>query len=138
MVADYLSRSSCKFDSEINDESEHFESRVYQMSEGDSDLTSHLREEQRRDPVISKALEEINENGAVLTGQLRKYSQMKIRFGLLYRGQKIVVPKSCREEVWRHVHGATHAGVQRTYGVGSFGGECFRMLRVSARPVWCV
>ena len=40
---------------------------------------------------------------------------MRIRSGLLYRGRRIVVPKSCREAVLRRVHSPTHAGVQRTY-----------------------
>ena len=40
---------------------------------------------------------------------------MKVRFGLLYRGHKIVVPKRCREKVLNHVHNSTHVGVQRTY-----------------------
>ena len=75
----------------------------------------YLRKEQEDDPVISKALYEIEVDGAIRTGQFKKYSQMKIRCGLLYRGHKIVVPKRCREKVLNRVHNSIHAGVQRTY-----------------------
>lgn len=58
---------------------------------------------------------ELSTGGHIQSGQFRRYSQMRIRSGLLYRGRRIVVPKSCREAVLRRVHSPTHAGVQRTY-----------------------
>ena len=78
-------------------------------------FTHYLRKEQNDDPVISKALYEIESDGTIQTGQFKKYTQMKVRFGLLYKGHKIVVSKRCRIEVLNHVHNSTHAGVQRTY-----------------------
>ena len=91
------------------------ERNVYLVSEEETEFTRYLREEQETDPVISRAVVEINENGRVKSGQLKQYSQMKIYSGLLYRGKRIVVPKSCREDVFDHIHRATHSGVMRTY-----------------------
>ena len=115
LVADYLSRSATTYDEGLNNEEEHLEMNVYLVSEEETEFTRYLREEQETDPVISRAVVEINENGRVKSGQLKQYSQMKIYSGLLYRGKRIVVPKSCREDVFDHIHRATHSGVMRTY-----------------------
>ena len=117
LVADYLSRSATAYDYDLNNENEHFERKVYQISENEevSDFTRYLCEEQKNDLVISRAISDIDESGGIQSGQFKRYSQMKIRSGLLYRGRRIVVPKSCREAVLCNVHSMTHSGVQRTY-----------------------
>ena len=115
LVADYLSRSATTYDEGLNNEEEHLERNVYLVSEEETEFTRYLREEQETDPVISRAVVEINENGRVKSGQLKQYSQMKIYSGLLYRGKRIVVPKSCREDIFDHIQRATHSGVMRTY-----------------------
>ena len=128
LVADYLSRSATDYNYDVNNECEHFERKVYQVSEEESAFTRYLSDEQKNDIVISRAISDINKHGCIQTGQFKQYSQMNIRFGLLYRGRKIVVPKSCREAVICRVHNATHSGVLRTSKIceiDSSGGECF-------------
>ena len=108
MAADYPCRSSRSFDFEVNFESEHFESNVYQISEGNSDRTRHLNEEQRKDLVISKAIE-IENNGAIA----KKYSHIKMRYAYFIGVKRLSYPSL----------------------VDYFRGECFRMFRVFASPV---
>ena len=115
LVADYLSRCATTFDFSVNNDVEHFESKVYQVSDEESEFTKDLREAQKDDLVTSRAMEEINNNGNIRTGQFKRYSQMKIRSGLLYRGRRIVIPRSCREMALCLVHNASHSGVHRTY-----------------------
>ena len=115
LVADYLSRSATTYDEGLNNEEEHLERNVYLVSEEETEFTRYLREEQETDPVISRAVVEINENGRVKSGQLKQYSQIKTYSGLLYWGKRIVVPKSCREDVFDHIHRANHSGDMRTY-----------------------
>ena len=127
LVADYLSRSSSRYDWDVNNETEHFESKIYTINRA-NDITQHLSKEQAEDPVISKAMEQIRTNGRILSGQFKRYHQMKIDCGLLCRGPRIVVPKSCREDVLRAVHNSTHAGyggIMKTYGTDFSGGGCF-------------
>ena len=70
LVADYLSRSATTYDEGLNDEEEHLKRNVYLVSEEETEFTRYLREEQETDPVISRAVVEINENGRVKSGQL--------------------------------------------------------------------
>ena len=88
LVADYLSRSATTYDEALNNEDEHLERKVYLVSEEETEFTRYLREEQELDPVISRAMVKISENGRISTGQLKRYSQMKIISGLLYRGRE--------------------------------------------------
>lgn len=78
LVADYLSRNASTYDCDINDDGEHFERKIYNATElKESTFIQYLCKEQKDDPVISKALYEIETDGTIQTGQFKRYSQMK-------------------------------------------------------------
>ena len=92
-LPDYLSRiAEQAVDTEVQDEG-RFEDKIFTVQSPNTRL-SDMREEQRKDHVISHACEELTRTGEVLNGQLRKItSHLSIREGVLYFDERLVVPK---------------------------------------------
>ena len=114
-AADYLSRSAREFDTNVNDDVEHFERHLYTISSGEEEWAQRVRVEQANDAVISDAIRQLGDKGFVGKGQLKRYSSLMLREGLLCHEGAVVVPRSLREEILKLVHGQCHAGVHRTY-----------------------
>ena len=85
---------------------------------------------------------QLQRHEVVRSGQLKKFSGLKIRDGILYRRSRIVVPTSLKEEVLEMVHRTYHGGVKRTIDelkLSDFTGEeCMQILRVFARDAWSI
>ena len=88
LVADYLSRSATDYNYEENNECEHFECKVYQVSEEESAFTRYLSDEQKNYIVISRAICDINKHSCIQTGQFKHYSQINIRFWVVVQRKK--------------------------------------------------
>ena len=123
LAADHLSRSPTSVDDVVNDDLEFFEGNIYSVSNERSledysgrilEISERIIGAQRRDKMTADAMMQLQRQGVVRSGQLKKFSGLKIREGILYRRNRIVIPTSLREEVLEMVHRAYHGGVQRT------------------------
>ena len=91
--ADFLSRTECSIDYEINDTSEFFERNVY-LANLHVDDRDEMRQRQVDDPLTSSAIRQLEASGKIVHGQFRNQLGMVLRDGLLCRGRKIVVVKT--------------------------------------------
>lgn len=103
--AGYLSREKSETDSEVNDEHQCFERHIYVES---SSLHEELAKAQRDDFAISSAKSQLEMMQKIDQGPFRSHSGMKILGALLYRGRKVIVPKSMREKIMHLVHSEGH------------------------------
>ena len=140
LAADYLSRSATTYDEKVNDEIENLERHVYPIhvpaiddiyrvndvgcrGEG-NDFMIHLEsasfskrliDAQKLDQVTAGAISQIKENGSVTYGQCKKFKEMKIRNGILFRRSRMVILCSMTDQVIDIIHRNSHWGVQRTF-----------------------
>ena len=74
-----------------------------------------VKKDQRDDPVVSQAIEQLTREGCVKTGQLKAVTtHLKLRNGLLYFSERFVVPKNTQGNTLTDVHAAVHFGKART------------------------
>ena len=113
-LPDYLSRvPGQEVDAQVQDEC-HFEEKIFTAQQANMRL-SDMREDQRKDKVISDAYKEIAETGEVQTGQLKNVTRhLHIQEGILYFDERLVVPKRSQRAVLSEVHTAGHFGQART------------------------
>ena len=109
--ADCLSRISQPVDTQLNDESEHFERHVYRVS--NSDLLNRVATSQREDPVTIFAVSQLVANGKITHGRYRHYRRMNMRDGVLMKGGRLVIPGVIQREVVETLHNAEHLGVEK-------------------------
>ena len=138
LAADYLSRSATTYDEKVNDEIENLERHVYTIHvpaiddiyrvndvgcrwEG-IDFMIHLESASFSKRLINAqkldqagAISQIKENGSVTYGQCKKFKEMKIRNGILFRRSRMVIPCSMTDQVIDIIHRNSHWGVQRTF-----------------------
>ena len=70
---------------------------------------------QRKDVVVRNTVAQLLESGSVVHGQLRRVThELKIREGVLYYQDMLVVPKGLQQEVLERIHSETHFGQART------------------------
>ena len=113
-AADYLSRSACQFDANINDEVEKFEKNVYFFEA--REFSDKIRDGQVRDEVIMDAVNQLEEYGGIYAGAFKSQGGMRVSSdGLLYRKGAITVPRDLQGEVTEFAHRLTHVGIERTY-----------------------
>ena len=84
-AADYLSRTSMEFDSQVNDEVEQFERHVYSVVRPEEEFIVKLRDQQAKDVVTSDAIGQVRAKGGVTNGQLKRYDGLVMRDGLFCR-----------------------------------------------------
>ena len=113
-LPDYLSRvPGQEVDAQVQDEC-HFEEKIFTAQQANMRL-SDMREDQRKDKVISDAYKEIAETGEVQTGHLKNVTRhLHIQEGILYFDERLVVPKRSQRAVLSEVHTAGHFGQART------------------------
>ena len=111
--ADFLSRTECSIDYEINDTSEFFERNVY-LANLQVDDRDEMRQRQVDDPLTSSAISQLEASGKIFHGQFRNQLGMVLRDGLLCRGRKIVVLHCMKQEVISRIHREGHPGVDKT------------------------
>ena len=110
--ADYLSREISEVDPDVNDEENHFERYIYSLEGGS--LREEMATAQREDPTLASAILQLEETGRVDNGALKTQTGLKIVDRVLYRGRKIVVPHSMKEEIMGLVHNEGHFGSEKT------------------------
>ena len=111
--ADFLSRTECSVDYEINDTNEFFERHVY-LTNLQGDDRVEMRQRQVDDPITSSAISQLEASRKIIHGQFKNQLSMALRDGLLCRGRKIVVPHSLKQEVINRIHREGHPGVDKT------------------------
>ena len=73
-VADCLSRNPhATYDKEVNNE-DKFEDKIYTVSSGSCSLYRRIVESQEQDEVIRKASKELSQEGQVISGQLKSFT----------------------------------------------------------------
>ena len=114
-TADYLSRIATvdKGEDEKFDEDLH----VYALFiDNSAEVLSidRIAEEQKKDSVLKKTIEEIKEHGKVITGPLRRYDCKLSEEGVLLKGQRVVVPTTMTAKVIQEYHCQHHYGCENT------------------------
>ena len=114
LLPDYLSRVPGKpIDALVQDETK-FEDKIF-VAELICQRMVDIRKDQGDDPVVSSATEQLIREGFVRTGQLKKMTtHLELRNGLLYFGERLVVPKNTQTKILSEVHTAGHFGKART------------------------
>ena len=64
--------------------------------------------------MTAEAFAQLQTHGVVQSGQLRKFGGLRVKDGILYRRNRIIIPASLREEVLEMVHRTYHGGIKRT------------------------
>ena len=113
-VADCLSRKPHReIDETVNTEDD-FEEKVYYISAREA-LQKRIEKKQSEDDVISNALAQLQRDGEVSMGQLkRSQDQLKVVNGILLFQDRVVVPQQLRLEVLEAVHAQHHLGTNGT------------------------
>ena len=114
IVADCLSRKAHReIDETVNTE-EEFEEKVYKVGTREA-LQKRIERKQNEDDVIRNALGQLQRDGEVSMGQLkRSQNKMKVANGILLFEDRIVVPQQLRLEVLEAVHAQHHLGTSGT------------------------
>lgn len=116
-AADFLSRIPAQRDEEIEDEEEHFERFVYLLEDEITPLQDRFATEQRKEPTIRRAIEQLCDPkiGRVLAGPYKSQEGMRLDGeGRLCRKRALVVPRALQKEITGIAHRWAHAGVQRS------------------------
>ena len=128
LAADYLSRSATEYDTEVNNEIENLERKVYivrdaneihRMDDTEKGATRNegiiielesgsFREElksgQASDPVTARAIEQLRKKGCISHGRFKKFKGMKLEEGILYRSRRVIIPASMSNRVIQTIH----------------------------------
>ena len=126
-VADCLSRKPhATYDKEVNDE-DKFGDKIYTVSSGSCSLYRRIVESQEQDEVIRKASRELSQEGQVISGQLKSFTDSLRQVDqALYFLDRVVVPSSLRQETLQLVHIQHHLGQ-----AGTLQSLCYRSCVVS-------
>ena len=114
IVADYLRcRTSHEIDEDVNTD-DRFEKKVFLVRLREA-LQRKIERKQREDPVVRDALYQIQNEGDVSKGQLKRVGKkLSIRNGILLFEDRIIVTQRLRLEVLEAVHSHHHLGVNET------------------------
>ena len=114
IVADYLSRqTNGEIDEYVNAE-DSFEEKVFHIRSRKA-LQRKIERKQREDSVIRDALFQIQSEGEVSKGRLKRVEEkLNIQNGILLFEDRIVVPQRLHFEVLEAVHSQHHLGVNGT------------------------
>ena len=99
--ADYLSRL------------DHTENDVYMATEETLNVEL-IQHHQHEDKHISNAINQLEHTGEIKKGIYRTYRNISLRNGMLYKGERIIMPKTLTDRVVVEMHGQYHAGVENT------------------------
>ena len=91
---------------------------------GDTLNVELIQHHQRKDNHISNAIDQLEQTGEIEKGIYRTYRNISLRNGKLYKGERIVVPKTLVDRIVVEMHGQYHAGVENT------------LLMIKARFYW--
>ena len=114
LTADYLSRTeNLRHDKAVSNE-EEFEDRVYILGAQDK-MYSKILKKQKEDSVIQRAIDQLEKERVISSGQLKKVSShLSVEGSALYFDQRLVVPSELRKEILKEVHVLGHFGVAGT------------------------
>ena len=106
VVPDCLSRVKLTQDSEmINDNK--FNDKIFSVQLDQmnmEDITIEMKAHQDDDPAIRYALQQLEDAGEIRKGRYKRYNRMKVKDGILMRGEQVVVPNTLRFSVTDIVH----------------------------------
>ena len=107
--ADALSRNLNA--SEI-DPPDEFEEKIYVVSVmGNDNFKSQLMEEQRMDPVLFAAIDDIKKGKKISECRLKRVDkQLRVENGLLTKSGRPVVPPTLRKYIVDKIHNVAHLG----------------------------
>ena len=112
--ADTLSRKSSPEEIQPNSS---FEDKVYQFVET-KNFQIQLKEEQMKDPIISRVIQCIHDGKPIATGRLKRVQhQLRIEKGILTKSGRPVLPPSLRTMVVAEYHNAAHFGIDKMYSL---------------------
>ena len=80
-----------------------------------SDWHDLLIKEQRREPSINIAIEQLEKNNNISQGRFKYYHQLSMQNDLLTKSGRIIVPSSLRYQITKDYHSTNHWGVTNTY-----------------------
>ena len=134
-----VSRSAREYDTEVNNETENLERKVYivrdaneihRMDDTEKSGTRNegiiielesgsfredLKSGQASDPVTARAIEQLREKGCISHRCFKKFKGMKLEEGILYCSRRVIIPASMSNRVIQTIHEFSHWGVQRTF-----------------------
>ena len=73
-----------------------------------------LRKEQRREPSINIAIEQLEQNNKINQGRFKYFKQLSLQDDLLTKSGRIVVPNSLKFQITKDFHQENHWGIQNT------------------------
>ena len=74
-----------------------------------------LMNEQRKEPSINIAIEQLEKDNNISQGRYKYYHQLSMQNNLLTKSGRIVVPSSLRYQITKDYHKTNHWGVTNTY-----------------------
>ena len=74
---------------------------------GDTLNVELIQHHQRKDNHISNAIDQLEQTGEIEKGIYRTYRNISLRNGTLYKGERIVVPKTLVDRILVEMHGNT-------------------------------
>ena len=109
--ADYLSR----IEHIPNNDREHHQKTVFTTTEVIKPVDrQQILSHQKQDIHIANAMDQLEVSGEITKGINRGYKNLTVRNGALYKGERVVIPKSLIDRIVVEVHGQYHAGVENT------------------------
>lgn len=108
--ADYLSRLEC----EEEQKPLVLFSDNRTSADGHDLSTEKIKKCQREDHQLSSAISQLESKGTVKNGIFRTYHSLSVRDGILYKGERVVLPNSLTKQMAIEMHGQYHAGIENT------------------------
>ena len=110
--ADYLSRI------EIPDDKEELESTqekscVY-FNEEVLPTLEIIRRHQQEDSQVKDAMIQLATSNKIETGIYKSYANLNVANGIIWKGDRILIPKTLQTKVMQEYHGQYHPGVENT------------------------
>ena len=110
--ADYLSRIELP-DDEMKPESIQEKSCVY-FNEQILPTLEVIKKHQQEDNQLKDAIDQLEKDQEVLTGIYKSYRNLSVSNGMLWKGNRILIPETLQKKVMQEYHGQYHPGVENT------------------------
>ena len=110
--ADYLSRVEIPSHSEEKESTQ--ERACIYFSEETLPTRDRIKEHQLNDPHIKDAILQLENDHKVSRGVYRSYGNLNMGDGILWKGSRILIPKTLQNNLIQEYHGQYHPGVENT------------------------
>ena len=109
--ANYLSR----IEHIPNNNREHQQKTVFTTTEVIKPVDlQQILSHQKQDIHVANAMDQLEASGEIKKGIYRSYKNLTVRNGTLYKGERVVIPKSLIDCIVVEVNGQYHSGVENT------------------------